>query len=289
MAVGNDPGYQEMRWRSSAWPERNAEHRLDAISVGQSPHLSGERLGNPNLRERGNAPLRADLITQAQRTYGNRAVQRFLGPYSAMPVAPRVSVQRQPDEPWLGNSPILGGALNAVGAIAGGPAVGTPSWWQTLNRHATGFEMSPQEEALQAALTGVVGATPGPIGTVAGIASLGHNALNAIVAPALGDREEASRARHDMVLDAAGLVPGLGTGLGLGQLAVDAVQMGRRHAYPFTRAGDPSIPGWAERTREEYPLSGDLFRQIPFGRIPGVFRDIFTAPPILDEVRPYSE
>jgi hypothetical protein len=134
------------------------------------------------------------------------------------------------------------------------------------------------------------------MGMVADLASLGHDALNAIVAPALGDREETSRARHDMVLDAAGLIPGVGDALGVAQLGVDAWQMGQRHAYPFTREGDPSIPGWAERTREELPLFGEMFAQIPLrpvvrpiGQAPGLIRDMFTAPPIQDEERPYCE
>jgi hypothetical protein len=147
--------------------------------------------------------------------------------------------------------------------------------------------MSPQQEAMQAMTSNLVGAIPGPIGTAAGVAALGHDAINAIIAPALGDREEAARARSDVALNAIGLIPGVGDLIGGTQAAWDALQMGARHHAALTPEGDLTRPGAAEWTRQEFPLSGDLFDRglSEAGRFA---RSVFTAPPILDE-RPYCE
>jgi|GEM_PF-6302100 len=50
-------------------------------------------LGNTVLRMRGNATVRADVMQQAQRLHGNRAVQRFMHSHEAMNSTP---VQRSP-------------------------------------------------------------------------------------------------------------------------------------------------------------------------------------------------
>ncbi len=61
--------------------------------VGLTAPLSGTLLGDPRLNGRGNAPMKAAVMRQAQRTYGNRAVQRYLYGLAGTTVA----VQRDPD------------------------------------------------------------------------------------------------------------------------------------------------------------------------------------------------
>jgi len=52
-------------------------------------------LGQPALRGRGNGPLHIAALQQAQQTYGNRALQRFL----ARQAAPLPIIQRCGDTP----------------------------------------------------------------------------------------------------------------------------------------------------------------------------------------------
>src|SRR5690348_9882196 len=52
-------------------------------------------LANPNIGGRGNAPVRQAALRQMQRTYGNRATQRFLDAQAAT-ASLSASVQREP-------------------------------------------------------------------------------------------------------------------------------------------------------------------------------------------------
>jgi hypothetical protein len=88
-------------------------------AAGMSPY-AGSLLGNPVLNGRGNGPVKAAVMRQAQQTYGNRAVQRFIQRCAACN-GQEEPVQRQTpgEQPTQGAAPSNGGG-GAAGA--GGPA-----------------------------------------------------------------------------------------------------------------------------------------------------------------------
>src|ERR1043165_968122 len=72
-------------------------------------------LSDPRLKGRGNGPVRNTLMLQMQRTYGNKAVQRFLQRAATTPSVPRVTsmngevqrfLQRTKDTAAAGGLPI---------------------------------------------------------------------------------------------------------------------------------------------------------------------------------------
>src|SRR5262245_18672021 len=76
----------------------DVDSNLDQIpSRGDETAYSVSLLSDPRLDGRGNGPVRAALMRQIQRTYGNRAVQRGL---ASQGQSTHVSSGRQPIEHW---------------------------------------------------------------------------------------------------------------------------------------------------------------------------------------------
>lgn len=71
--------YYDLRSRRSQHENAQPEHSSTSAESSQDavtyPH---ELLRSLNLRGHGNGPVRASMMQQAQRIYGNRAVQRFI-------------------------------------------------------------------------------------------------------------------------------------------------------------------------------------------------------------------
>ncbi|HKP52234.1 MAG TPA: DUF4157 domain-containing protein [Chloroflexia bacterium] len=58
--------------------EHLSSHDIDPVHTGALDIYAGALLGNPRLEGRGNASVHAAVMQSAQKTHGNRAVQRFL-------------------------------------------------------------------------------------------------------------------------------------------------------------------------------------------------------------------
>src|SRR5690348_6430117 len=65
---------------------------VEGLPGVELPVPAGALLGDPRLEGRGNGPVRATVMRQAQQTYGNRAVRRYLqradGPSSRLAPTP---------------------------------------------------------------------------------------------------------------------------------------------------------------------------------------------------------
>lgn len=86
--------------------EGSQAHESESVPSYPASLLSDVRLGG-----RGNGPVRTALMLQMQRTYGNRAVQRFLQ-RSAHPVAPEPVLQREGPSTTFPDAPSMKGQAN---------------------------------------------------------------------------------------------------------------------------------------------------------------------------------
>jgi predicted secreted Zn-dependent protease len=81
------------------YPATVEDGRYPGGSPPSPPDYPLSLVGDPALYEHGNEPVRISVINRAQRTYGNRAVQRILQRRSASPALPSTPIPVQRDDP----------------------------------------------------------------------------------------------------------------------------------------------------------------------------------------------